>query len=277
MKSAGIGSVGMSAGISFLNATLPRTALLCALLAPAALLLAVPARASDAHAALAAQRKLVESADFETGGRLVRVDASGARTSYGVSIKAHGFPGVLRVLVEVTSPDAARAHMLLEMHFNGESSIAIARPGEHTMTALPFDAWSDGPLGSGFSYEDFLEQQYFWPEQALVQETKYGARDCDVVNSTPGAADRTHYAQVKTWLDHTIGFPVYAEKTMKGTGQVKQFTYYGLRHNGGVWSASQVEEKMRGQGGSTLLIIDRGNAKANLKLSDFSPGQLTRF
>jgi hypothetical protein len=250
--------------------------LLCALLACAAPL-AVPARATDAHTALAAQRQRVEAADFETTGRLVRVNASGTRTSYGITIKAHGFPGVLRVLVEITSPATAREHVLLEMHFNGESSIEIARPGGQEMAALPFDKWSDGPLGPGFSYEDFLEAQYFWPEQTLDAETKFGARDCNLVESKPGPADRTHYAQVKTWLDHTIGFPVYAEKTVQGAGAVKQFTYYGLRHNGGVWSASQVEEKTHGQGGETLLIIDRGSAKANLHLNDFSAGQLTRF
>jgi len=67
------------------------------------------------------------------------------------------------------------------------------------------------------------------------------------------------------------------EKTVKGTGAVKEFTFYGLRHNGGVWSASQVEEKTRGQAGSTLLIVDRGTAKANLGLKDFSLDQLTHF
>lgn len=252
------------------------THLLCSAMM-AALLVAAPARSADAHAALAAQRQRIESADFETVGRLVRVDASGVRTSYGVSIKAHGFPGVLRVLVDVTSPAAARAHLLLEMHTNGQSSIEIAHPGDQAMTPLPFDQWSNGPLGPGFSYEDFLEQQYFWPQQILEAETKFGARDCDLIDSAPGTADRTHYAQIKTWLDHTIGFPVYAEKTTKGAGAVKEFTYYGLRHSGGVWSASQVEEKTRGQNGQTLLIIDRGSAKANLHATDFSPGQLTRF
>ncbi len=58
---------------------------------------------------------------------------------------------------------------------------------------------------------------------------------------------------------------------------MKEFTYFGLRQNGGVWSASQVEVKIRGQAGSTLLIIDRGSTKANLGLGDFSPEQLTRF
>jgi hypothetical protein len=163
------------------------------------------------------------------------------------------------------------------MRPNGQNTIQIAHPGDKAAATLPFENWSDGPAGPGVSYEDFLESQYFWPGQTVVEEMKFGARDCDVLKSTPGAADRTHYAQVKSWLDHSIGFPVYVEKTLKGTGVVKEFTYFGLRHDGGVWSAAQVESKIRGQGGSTLLIIDRGSAKANLGLGDFSPEQLTRF
>ena len=258
--------------------------LACVVLA-ALLPLTAPANATDVRTVLANPRQSVEKADFRASGHLVRVEANGARTSYAISIKGHWFPGVLRVLVEVapatnssqkTSPDA-RAHILLEMRPNGQNAIQIAHPGDKAPVPLPFDKWSDGPLGGGFSYEDLLEEQYFWPGQALLEATKYGARDCDVLKSTPGAADRTHYAQVKTWLDHSIGFPVYVEKLLKGTGTVKEFTYFGLRHEGGVWSADQVESKVRGQAGSTLLIIDRGSAKANLGLGDFSPEKLTRF
>jgi hypothetical protein len=95
--------------------------------------------------------------------------------------------------------------------------------------------------------------------------------------STPGAADRTHYSEVKSWIDPTIGFPVYTEKTVKETGAVKQFTSYGLRREQGQWSAHQIEVKTRGRAGSTLLIIDRGSARAKLTIADFSPAQLTRF
>jgi hypothetical protein len=251
----------------------------------AAMVFAVPANATDAHAVLATPRQNVEKADFRASGHLVRVDASGARTSYGISIKAHWFPGVLRVLVEIVPPanasakagPDARAHILLDMRPNGQNSIQIAHPGDKAPAALPFDKWSEGPLGDGFSYEDFLEQQYFWPEQTVVEEAKFGARDCDVLKSMPSAEDRTHYAAIKTWLDRSIGFPVYVEKTLKGSATVKEFTYYGLRHDGGVWSANQVEAKVRGHAGSTLLIVDRGSAKANLGIGDFSPEQLTRF
>ncbi|HUA93847.1 MAG TPA: outer membrane lipoprotein-sorting protein [Terracidiphilus sp.] len=241
------------------------------------LLFAIPSGAADAHGVLAVPRRRLQTADFETTGRLVRVDPNGTRTSYGITMKGRGFPGLLRVLLQVNSPSTARMHALLEVHFDGASTIRIAHPGDRAPAVLPFDKWSDGPAGPGFSFEDFLEQQYFWSKQSVETQVKFGARDCDLVTSAPGAADRTHYAQVKTWLDHTIGFPVYAEKTVRTTGAVKEFTYMGLRHNGGVWSASQVEEKTRGRGGETLLIIDRGSAKANLSLTDFSPEGLTHF
>ncbi len=44
-----------------------------------------------------------------------------------------------------------------------------------------------------------------------------------------------------------------------------------------MWSAHQIEVKTRGQAGSTLLIIDRGSARANLTIADFNPAQLTHF
>jgi Outer membrane lipoprotein-sorting protein len=168
---------------------------------------------------------------------------------------------------------------LLEMRPNGQTAIQIAHPGDKAPSVLPFEKWSDGPFGfgAGFSYEDFLEPQYFWPGQTIVEKAMRSSRECDVLKSTPGAAERTHYAEIRSWLDRTIGFPVYVEKTLKETGPVKEYTYFGLRQNGGVWSAKQIEAKVRGQAGSTLLIIERGSPKANLGLKDFSTAQITHF
>jgi hypothetical protein len=238
------------------------------------------APAADSQAVLVRSRQRLQTADFRATGRLVRVDAKGARTSYSITLKGHWFSGVLRLLCAIDAAGEARIHILLEMRPNGQNSIRIAHPGDKAAAVLPYEEWSEGPIegiGPGFSFEDFLEAQYFWPGQKVLEKTKYGARVCDLLKSAPGPSDRTHYAQVETWLDHSIGYPVYVEKTIKATGKVKEFTYFGLRQNGGVWSASQVEAKIRGQAGSTLLIIDRGSTKANLGLGDFSPEQLTRF
>jgi hypothetical protein len=242
-----------------------------------AVLSAIPAHAADPQALLAGPRQAIQQADYRASGHLVRVDASGARTSDDVSIKARWFPGVLRILVDITGPPDARAHILLEMRPNGQDAVRIAHPGDKALAVIPFEKWADGPLGPGFSYEDFLEQQFFWAGQGVLESVRRGARDCDVLKSTPGATDKTHYAEVHTWLDHTIDFPVYVEKTLKASGAVKQFTYFDLRHDSGIWSATQIEEKTDGQSGSTLLIINRGSAKANLTLGDFSPERITHF
>jgi hypothetical protein len=241
------------------------------------------AQPAEVHSIVETARQRVQTADFSATGHLVWVQAGGARINCPITVKGHWFQGVLRVKAELgaSSKPAADvhlpAHVLIEMHPNGESAIWIAHPGDKAPSALPFDKWSDGPLGLAFSYEDFVEDQLFWPAQTFVEATKFGARDCEVVKSTPGAADKTHYSEVKTWFDRTIDFPVYVEKTLKETGAVKEFTSFGLRKDNGVWSARQVEIKTRGQGGSTLFIIDRGSTKANLTLNDFSPAQLTRF
>lgn len=246
----------------------------------------VPASSADEHPALGAPRHAVETADFRAVGHLVRVDAGGTRTSYPITIKGHWFPGVLRVFVDVEpaglgaghkDASAVPVHVLLELRPGGATSIRVAHPGDAAMVALPVEKWTDGLAGTGFSYEDFFEEQYFWSGQTVTGDVKYGAHICDLVKSTPGPADRTHYAAVSTWLDHTIGFPVYVEKTVKAGAQVKQYTYYGLRKESGVWSASQIEEKNLGQAGSTLLIIDRGSPKSNLSLADFGAEQLLRF
>lgn len=242
------------------------------------------AQTANLNDLLTQMRKRVEAADFRASGQLVWVQPSGARLSYPITIKARWFPGVLREYVEVAAPAkkagngaAPATHALLEMRPNGQSSIEIAHPGDKSAAILPVAKWSEGPLGPGFGYEDLLEAQYFWQGQASEGGAKFGARNCIIVDSTPGANDRSHYAHVKIWLDPTIAFPIYVEKTVKGTGAVKEFTYYGIRHEEGVWSAHQVEVKVRGQAGSTLLILDRGSARANLTLADFSAAQLTHF
>jgi Outer membrane lipoprotein-sorting protein len=248
-----------------------------AFLLAASMLLAMTALASDAPGPLALAKKQVETADYRMIGHLVRVDEKGTRTSYGVNIKAHWFPGMLRVLFEVASPADARVHVLLEMRPGGESTIQIAHPQDRKPALLPFEKWNDGPLGAGFSYEDFLEAPYFWSSQVAQGKTKLGERICDLIVSKPGEAERTHYADVKSCLDAESGFPVHVEKTMKGTGMVKEFTYFGLRQRQNTWYASQVEAKIRGHSGSTLLVIDRGSAKAHLDLKDFSSAQLVHF
>jgi hypothetical protein len=258
---------------------------LASIVSAAVLLIATVGHAAETPAVLAAARKRIESTDFRASGRLVRVDATGNRISNAITIAGHWFPGVLRVLVQVVpsrkstrdSDQNARVSILLEMRPSGQSTIRIFRPHESQPTSLPFEKWNENVVGSNFNYEDFLQPEYYWHGQTILKSARFGARDCDVLRSEPSESDRSRYAEVKTWLDHTIGYPVYVEKTPRNGGDVKEFTYFGLSQSGGVWSARQVEVKIHGRPGTTVLIIEKGSAKANLSIRDFSPEQISRF
>jgi hypothetical protein len=152
-------------------------------------------------------------------------------------------------------------------------TIEAALPGEKAASVLPFERWNDSLVGTDFSYEDLVESQFFWKNQELLAQEKYGARDCFVLKSISGSQDRTYYDSVTSWIDRGILYPVHVVKTLRGTRQQKEFIFYGLRQVGGVWSATQVEAKLQGKLGSSILVIEGGSGKANLGRKDFDISQ----
>jgi Outer membrane lipoprotein-sorting protein len=172
----------------------------------------------------------------------------------------------------ILGPGSAKTSILVHMSVNGRLTIEALLPGDKAASTLPFERWNDPLVGTDFSYEDMVESQFFWKNQELQAPEKYGARECFVLKSTPGPQDRTHYDSVTSWIDRSILFPVHAVKTLHGTGQQKEFVYYGLRQVDGAWSASQVEAKLHGKPGSSLLVIEAGSGKAKLSLKDFELG-----
>jgi hypothetical protein len=229
----------------------------------------------DEDAALAGSRQRIEKIDYRASGRLIRVEANGKRTSYKFAAKAHWFPDGLRLLCEITGPGSEKTSLLLRMNATGQVTIEAVLPGEKTASALPFERWNDALVGSDFSYEDMLENQFFWKNQETLTPEKYGARDCFVLKSKPGAQDRTHYDSATSWIDRGILFPVHVLKTLHATQQQKEFIYYGLRQNGGAWGASKVEAKLSGKAGYSILEIEGGSGKANLGKKDFDLGQFS--
>src|SRR5207244_11584960 len=109
-----------------------------------------------------------------------------------------------------------------------------------------------------------FDNQFFSNNQKALTAEKYGARDCFVLKSKSGSQDRTYYDSVTSWIDRGILYPVHVVKTLRGTGQQKEFIYHGLRQIGGVWSATQVEAKLQGTPGSSILVIEGGRSEATL-------------
>ena len=227
----------------------------------------------DLETVLTGSRQRIEKLDYRATGRLTRVEGNGKRASYKFVAKAHWFPDGLRLLCEISGPGFEKTSLLLHMNVSGHVTIEAVLPGEKGASVLPFERWNDPLVGTDFSYEDMAESQFFWKNQELLTAEKYGARDCFVLKSVSSAQERTYYDSVTSWIDRGILFPVHVVKTLRGTREQKEFTYYGLRQVGGVWSASQVEAKRQGKPGSSILAIERGSGKANLGRKDFDISQ----
>jgi hypothetical protein len=227
----------------------------------------------DLETVLTGSRQRIEKLDYRATGHLTRVEADGKRTSYKFVAKAHWFPDGLRVLCEISGPGPEKTTLLLHMNASGHVTIEAIPPGEKAANVVPFERWNDPLVGTDFSYEDMVENQFFWKNQELLAPEKYGARDCFVLKSTSGPQDRTYYGSVTSWVDRSILYPVHVVKTLRRTGLQKEFIYYGLRQVGGDWSASQVEAKLQGKSGSSIMAIEGGSGKANLGRKDFDIGQ----
>ena len=227
----------------------------------------------DLETVLTGTRQRIEKLDYRMTGRLTRVEEDGKRTNYRFVAKAHWFPDGLRLLCEISGPGSQKTRLLLHMSLSGQVTIQTAHPGEKTASVLPFERWNDPLVGTDFSYEDMVENQFFWKNQELLASEKYGTRDCFVLKSRPGSQDQTHYDSATSWIDRGILFPVHVVKTLRGTAPQKEFIYYGLRQVGGLWSATQVEAKLQGRPGSSILVIETGTGKANLGRKDFDISQ----
>jgi len=228
-----------------------------------------PAANPDLETVLTGSRQRIEKLDYRLSGRLTRVEGDGKRTNYKFVAKAHWFPDGLRVLCEISGSGSEKTSLLLHMNVTGHLTIEAVSPGEKTARVLPFERWNDRLVGTDFSYEDMVESQFFWKNQELLAPEKYGARECFVLKSKSGSQDRTYYDSVTSWIDRGILYPVHVVKTLRGTGQQKEFIYYGLRQVGGVWSATQVEAKLQGKPGSSILVVEGGSGRANLGSKDF--------
>ena len=244
-------------------------------LALAAALSTATAAAQSVATVLQAQQHRVESVDARASGRLVMVDAAGKRTSYKFTLKMQGFPDGVRLLEEVDTPQPVR--LLVRLEPTGRVIAHVAHKdaaGKWQAQAAPAQL-SEPLAGTGFVLEDLVDDQFFWKDQSLVGRAACGSRQCVTLQSQPGSSDHTQYSKVVSSADEKTNALIHVVKTVRGSGVVKDIAYSALRESHGVSSATQMELKMAGRPGSTLVIVDRGTAKANLTLRDFDLGSST--
>jgi hypothetical protein len=227
---------------------------------------------------LAAARGRLEKSDVRATGRLVAIAANGTRTNNTLALASHSFPDGLRTMVTITTPDHKTTRYLLLQDASGHTTIEAFRKGDPAPVKLPPDHWNEAVAGTAFYPEDFADGQFFWSKQTVLPPQKYGARDCFVLKSEPGPGQPSIYASVTTWIDQKTGAPVYVEAVPKNGDPQKQFVFYGIEQIGGAWLSRQVEAKIAGKPGSSMMLLEHGSPHAHLQRKDFNlttPSQST--
>jgi len=228
------------------------------------------ASAGSLNAILVAARARVAQSDVRATGRLVAIAANGARINNNLALASHSFPDGLRTMVTVTTPDHTSVRYLLLQDAAGHTTIEAFRKGDSAPVKLPPEHWGEGVAGTVFYPEDFADGQFFWSKQTVLPPAKYGARDCFVLRSEPGLGQPTQYASVTTWIDQKTGALVYVEAVPKNGEPTKQFVFYGIEQIGGTWLSRQIEVKIAGKPGSSMLLIEHGSPHAHLQRKDFN-------
>ncbi len=232
---------------------------------------AKPAAAGSLKAVLANARARVEKSDVRATGRLTIVTANGARTNNSLVLASHSFPDGLRTLITVTTPDHKRERYLLTQNESGRTTIEALRAGRQD-AGTP-DA---GALGRGRGGDIVLSRGFCGRAVLLGEADGAGASEvrrarllCAEERAGAGAADHRTRQSRRGWTRRP-GAPVYVEAVPKNGAPAKQFVFYDLEQIGGLWLSRQVEAKVEGKGGSTILLIDHGSPHAHLTRKDFS-------
>ena len=226
-------------------------------------------------AALTAQQHRVLSVDARVSGRLVLVDGAGKRSSTKFLVKTHGFADGVRLLEELETPQPLRILVRLEPSGRVTARLAHKDAAGKWQTDSAPARLTDSLAGTGFTLEDLVDEQFFWKDQALVGRAPCGSRQCVTLKSVAGSADHSQYASVVSSFDEKTNAVVHVVKTMRGSGVVKDVTLSNFHVSHGVTAAAQIELKIAGAAGSSLFVIDRGTAKANLTRADFDLGSAT--
>jgi hypothetical protein len=230
---------------------------------------AAPSSTESLKSVLTAARARVEKTDVKVSGRLVEVAADGSRKNSFIGIKARWLANGLHMIVEISSPANAALRYSLTIDPGGRAVIETVEPSKELPVRVPLERWGDGLLGSKFSYEDLSDGQFLWSKQTLLPAARYGGRVCSVLQSEPGPGERSHYTSVTTWLDQKTGAPVHVKRVANGMGPTKELIMYDLRQTDGIWAARQIEAKLEGGTGSSLLILEHGSVHAHLQRKDF--------
>ena len=141
----------------------------------------------------------------------LRMEIKGAtKETLQLQIKERRTKDSSEVVYQVLYPKERKGEsVLLRKIGNQPASGSVFVPPN---TVRSFDDLKEPLFGSDLSCEDVVENFFAWEQQAIVGTEKMNGVNCQILESKPGAGQRSIYGSVRSWIDVRRLVPLRVEK-----------------------------------------------------------------
>lgn len=201
--------------MTMLNHAAPRSVLptlLCfaALLAPAVRAQHAAPTARDLSARLS--EALLDNVSMVRLKIESRATATAPKSVLQVQVKARRTKAATELVYTVLWPKERKGEaFLLRKPANRAATGTVFTPPD-SLRPLTAAQMQEGVFGSDLSYEDLVENFYAWEKQELAGAEVVDRVPCQILESKPGAGQRSTYGRVRSWIDPKRLVPLRIEK-----------------------------------------------------------------
>jgi hypothetical protein len=141
-----------------------------------------------------------------------RATAAAPKSVVQVQVKARRTKAATELVYTVLWPKERKGEaFLLRKQANRPATGAVFTPPDSLRT-LSATQMQEGVFGSDLAYEDLVENFYAWDKQEIAGTEVVDRVPCQILESKPGAGQRSTYGRVRSWIDPKRMVPLRIEK-----------------------------------------------------------------
>ena len=216
--------------------------------------------------------------DSLSQARLAMSLETGDDRTLDIQIQTRNTPEAISTVIVVTGPTNYEGNAVLTV-YRKDSTHQVYRktPGSKEPQLLKGDGLRESFAGTDFAYEDFDFGFLRWPEHKLIGEKRRQARDCYVIESTPGEGQSAQYSKVVSWIDKEGLLLMLAEGYGSDGKLMKVFDIRSLKQFEGGWFIKTMNLKNVAANRQTKLEVTQFEYATNLDERYFSPESFGRI
>lgn len=142
----------------------------------------------------------------------VRQPAAGGKMVLQLQVKSWRAKGSTDLVYHILWPKERKGEGFLLRKSGGRAPTGSTFTLPDSLVALTASKMDDGIFGSDLSYDDLVENFFAWDNQAIVGAETVDRVPCQILESKPGAGDRSGYSNVRSWIDTKRMIPLRVEK-----------------------------------------------------------------